>query len=140
MWDLSSPMAHIKAGHCSSCSAPIWRTATAQRKDEGQEPGDIVLLWPLPSSLYAQTWTPTGYTVGIGYCEECAPDLGAPGPPEVGSGAIIGYERARGRYQDWRSEQYGEFLRCWLVDALGYDEAGRDAVMTTWEQDWKPER
>jgi len=127
----------IRVGCCTACGTETWRSAEAQRedKDQGIHLGQRFLLWPVPSSVYIQTWTPTGHTVGIGYCAACVPSFGTPGPVEVGEARVVGHEAATSRYGEWYTDEKGEFLRAWLVDALGYDEAGRDQIMAVWEQD-----
>ena len=123
----------LTVGHCSSCNALIWRTAIQQRKINGVEPDTVILLWPQPSSLYAQTWTPDGHAVGIAYCQTCAPEIGAPGPE--GFGAIIGYETAKDRYARWYTDEWGDWLRAHLRDQIGYDDEGATAITMLWECD-----
>lgn len=129
----------MRGGACAGCDRDVWTSAVAQRddKDQGIAAGQRFLLWPRPWSLYAQTWTPTGHTVGIAYCPDCAPAFGELGPEikELGRTAVVGYETAKGRYTAWYTEDHGAFLRAWLADALGYDEAMLTATMTMWEQD-----
>lgn len=125
----------IRAGHCTACGEPTWRIGTAQRANGQIRAGSRHLLWPDPASIYVQTWTPTGHTVGIGYCAACSPAVGDLGPPEVGSAPVVGHEAAKARYADWYSEQKGVFFRAWLADGLGYDGAARDALMQQWEVD-----
>lgn len=125
----------LKPGHCARCDRLVWRLATAQRDHDGTKAGDTFLLWPDPTSLYVQTWTPIGHTVGIPYCQACAPEIGEPGPDAVGGAAVIGYETAKGRYREWYTDEKGAFFRAWLGDHLGYDAAMIEATMDLWRRD-----
>lgn len=102
------------------------------------EPGEVFIVWPDPTSVYAMTHVPTtgpdtSHTVGIGYCAACAPEIGAPGPE--GHGAIVGYETARARYHAWYEDKYGEWMKAWLRDHIGYDDMQIRETMRQWERD-----
>lgn len=123
----------IEQGRCAACHAYIWRTVTAQKKNGDTEPGEVFIVWPIPTSVYVNTWVDGGWTVGIGYCRACVPDFGAPGPD--GFGPIVGWETAKDRYGDWYSDAKGEFYRAWMADHIAYDDVQVQAAMKVWEND-----
>ena len=131
----------IKAGMCTKCGTPVWRTAVAQKDHDGTKAGTVYILWPMPTSVYAQVSTPTGYAPGIAYCLSCAPPIGSAFEGALGvppGSPIRNYETAHGRYSAWYAPEKETFYRAWLRDHLLLDPADIEALMMTWQTDRGP--
>lgn len=131
----------IKAGMCTKCGTPVWRTAVAQKDHDGTKAGTVFLLWPMPQSVYARVQTPTGYAPGIAYCVTCAPPLGSAfeGTQGVPPGSpIIGYETAHGRYAAWYAPEKAPFYQAWLHDHLMLEPTEIASLLTLWQHDRGP--
>lgn len=126
----------MQQGRCAACGTYTWRTVVAQKKNGDTEPGEVFIVWPIPTSVYAQTHVATdgpdtSHTAGIGYCTPCAPEFGA----MTEHGPIIGYETAKARYAAWYADAHGEWLRAWCRDHISYDDVQISATMRAWERD-----
>lgn len=127
------PAAECKAGFCTDCGARTWRYGTFQREYMQVPAGTEVILWPVPSSVYARVQDGENVGVGIGFCGGCAP---APGTVVLaGFGPVVSYETARERYKDWFTDYKGMFYRTWLRDTLSYEPAQVAALMNVWKAD-----
>lgn len=121
-------------GYCPDCKAETWRIVRHGRTNQP------IALWPRPETLTAHHWTRSGWALHGTFCVACCPDFGAPpcghileADPEAGG--AIGFERSRDRYTRWYSEDYGVWLRAWLVDELRLDEPDRERLVALWEFD-----
>mgnify|MGYP001569191688 CR=1 FL=1 len=119
----------------------VWRHAVQQVKQNGAEPGQVILLWPAPDSLYARFWTPTGMTAGIAYCPLCCPEIGDLPPPmtsggePIEAGGCIEHLTAHAAYGWWFEPAREVFYRAHLRDQIGYGEDEIEALMTQWQSD-----
>lgn len=129
---MTATLSKLSPGRCAKCNAPTWRTTIQQREINDVPAGSVVLLWPDPASVYVNTVTETGWTVGAGYCPGCAPRLGEPG---FDGQPVIGIEAARKRYVYWYSDEYGVFAGAHLCDQVGHTGDERDAILRQWEID-----
>lgn len=128
-------MSAVSPGNCIQCYRPTWKTVPHPVT------GAAIILWPKRDTLFASFWTPTGKTMGIGFCPACCPDIGGAAPRlttggeafEVGGAVEI--ERAHEVYEYWFSPKYGQWLRAWLSDELRLDEPARNRIVSEWEQD-----
>lgn len=127
----------IRAGYCTSCGAKTWRDAVAQKAQNGTKAGQVFLLWPDPTSVYAMVKMEDGYAPGVGFCRTCLPPLGVPVPCLDGA-EIVGYEPALERYTAWFSDQRGIFFHAFLVDQLSLAGDERDRMMLQWHTDRGP--
>src|SRR3990167_6403220 len=128
----------LRAGYCAAFGTLCWRTATAQKDHDGTKAGEVFLLWPNPTSVYAKVRTPTGRAVGIAYCSPCAPQIGAPFVGTVGipeGWPVIGYETAHTRYTAWFDVTQEAFYRAWLRDHLCLEPPDVDSLMVQWNLD-----
>src|SRR5262245_4721695 len=125
--------AMIRAGHCTACGDKVWRTAVAQVDKDGQKAGDVVLLWPDPTSLYAWIETPDGHAPGVAFCAECVDQDVLP-DPDYGY-KVLKFDTAGDRYRHWFTEGYGVFLRAWLADHLKLDDVDIVNLSTQWNRD-----
>ena len=122
------------AGKCTACGAQVWRQAMAVRNNGPRiKAGDVSILWPDPTSVYAKVEADNGFAPGIAFCERHIPAIGQ----EVleGYGPVVEIETAHTRYASWYSDDHGRFRRLWLRDAYGYDQPAIDQLMSVWEQD-----
>src|SRR2546427_842533 len=124
----------LKAGHCTGCQKPVWRSVAQQKDAHGKPAGTEHILWPHPTSMYAKLKTDTGHAPGIAYCPDCAPAIGEQ-CPAVDNLEVCGYESAKARYAFWYSDGYGAFLRSYLADAMFLDAAAVADMLALWERD-----
>ena len=132
----------LKPGQCAACSKLIWRVGIQQKEQNRVPAGTVILLWPDPTTVYCAFWTPTGQTQPIGYCRDCAPDLGGAPPADLTSsgepipaGGCVEHVTARNRYDAWYSDRWGEWLSAHLRDQIQYDDAGAKAIEEVWRRD-----
>jgi hypothetical protein len=132
---MTLPATECRAGHCTACGALVWRTAVAAREDKssGIRAGQMFILWPNPTSMYARVETPTGEAPGIAFCAKCAPPIGDPALVDLGP--VLRYETARGRYAAWYADDRETFYRAWLRDALSLKAAQIKALIQQWNAD-----
>lgn len=120
----------LKAGHCTTCQAPIWQTCAHPRT------GDTIRLYPLPSSVYARVQFAgrSGSSPGVGFCATHAPTVGDAGPVIGGvPTTVVGLARAGERYREWYSPRYMATRRLWLTDHLQMPVEDQARVMAEWE-------
>ena len=120
----------LKAGHCTDCGTPIWRTVQHPRTDES------MLLYPDPTSRYARVRVGERESPGIGYCAACCPTVGDWGPDlAAGPSIVTAVDAAPRRYQAWFTPAWGAHFRAWLRDHLDLPEPAYDALVAQWEHD-----
>ncbi len=107
----------LHAGHCTSCDAEIFRFVAHGRT------GERVMLYPFPTSVYAQI----GRTPGVGYCAAHVPALGTEG--------VTALHAAGRRYAHWFTPAFGRHLRAWVADHLELPEHEQAAIMDQWLDD-----
>ena len=110
----------LHAGHCTTCDDAIFRFAAHGRT------GEPLMLYPDPTSVYAQRQVPGGVAPGIGYCAGHAPALGAD---------VVALDAAGARYAYWFTPAFGQHLRAWLGDHAELPEHTVDALMDQWQAD-----
>ena len=122
------------AGRCIDCGTLVWRSTRHPVE------ASTIILWPDPTTLYAQVSCLVGTIVGICYCSECCPQVGAPCHADTmmlrpDATTITGIDTAWDRYAYWFTRTYGEWLRAWLSDELHLDEPEKDTLLAQWEAD-----
>lgn len=126
-------------GHCWTCQQRIWRGVIRPDTLEW------VPLFPDPTSQYAILASAEGPAVGLGFCAEHAPLIGAAGPLQITSGGrplgpttVTALQAAPERYTHWYSDTFGHWLTAWLRE-LAVDfktpESNFAPILAQWQHD-----
>ena len=123
------------AGRCLECGTLVWRSVP-----HPTESLTTIVLWPDPSTRYVRVKVPAGEIVGLCYCANCCPAVGAPCHSDTqlirpDATVVVGVETAKERYAYWYTKTYGDWLKAWLSEELHLDEPECQRCVAQWDAD-----